>query len=101
MHYKATIRPTIPTIPAAAPDTAVGMAPPAAEVAALTTLLAPDTTPDPPVETLLATLDPPETIVEPSPPAPLVILVATLPPPTTTVEKTDVTPEITSVVKVE
>ena len=111
-HYKAIIRPTIPTIPAAAPDTAVGIVPPAAEVAALTTPLAPDTTPDAPVEILLATLDPPETtveptptapevIVDPTPPAPLVTLVATLPPPTTMVENTDVTPEMTSVVNVE
>jgi hypothetical protein len=115
-HYRAIIIPTRPTIPTAAPETAVGIAPPAAEVAELKAPLPPleivDTTPPPPLLTLLTMLDPPDTIVvrtppaplvmvDATPPAPLVIFVATLPPPTTTVEKTDVTPETTSVVKVE
>lgn len=86
--------PTSPIIPAAAPDTAVGIAPSALEDAELTTLEPPETTVDP-------TPTAPDVIVDPTPPAPLVIFVATLPPPTTTVLKTDVTPEMTSVVKVE
>ena len=114
--HRAIIIPTRPTTPAAAPDTAVGIAPFAAEVAELTTPLPPleivDATPPAPELIRLTTLEPPDTIVvstppaplvmvDPIPPAPLVIFVATLPPPTTTVEKTEVTPEITSVVKVE
>lgn len=117
-RYNAIINPTMPITPAAAPETAVGVPAPAADVAlerkpeaSVATLLADFTTPEACVATLLApeipVLIPPDatdaTLLAPEIPVltPPEATDATLFAPVNAVSKTDVTPPITCVVKEE